>query len=70
MDAQIRLDGAYYVIMTDAGTLDELRARLQSAMVRGDVEQLWLAGGSRMTVNWRAVGTVHVVAETGSPPGG
>jgi hypothetical protein len=63
MEATIRIDGEVYVIDADVASLAELRARLQSAMVRGDVEQLWLTDGTQMSVNWRAVGRVQVIAQ-------
>lgn len=70
MEATIRIDGEVYVIDADVTSLAELRARLQSAMVRGDVEQLWMTDGTQMSVNWRAVGRVQVIGQGRLTPDG
>lgn len=70
MEATISIDGELFVVDADVATLDELRARLQSAMVRGDVDQVWLADGGRMSVNWRVVRRVQVLGEGRFTPDG
>jgi hypothetical protein len=68
MEAVIRIDHETYTIDADVASLEELQARLHSSMVRGDVDQLWLADGSRMSVNWRAVRRVTVLTQGGLTP--
>jgi hypothetical protein len=63
VDARIQVDDRRLTIRADVRSLDELCTRLQGSMLRGDVDQLWLAGGGQLTINWRAVRLVQVLDE-------
>ncbi|MBL7497706.1 hypothetical protein I6A84_15030 [Frankia sp. CNm7] len=59
MDVRIVIDGQAFALPagTDPG---ELRRRVAQAVFRCEVEQLHLADGSTMLVNWRSVRTIRI----------
>ncbi|WP_133150793.1 hypothetical protein [Frankia canadensis] len=59
MEVQILIDGQPYPL--PAGTdPEELRRRVAQAVFRCEVEQLHLADGRTMLVNWRSVRLVEI----------
>lgn len=60
---QITIDNQTYTLRDDVDP-EELRRRVAQAVFRCEVEQLHLAGGQRLLVNWRAVRFVQVSATT------
>lgn len=64
MEVQIVIDGQPYPL--PAGTdPEELRRRVAQAIFRCEVEQLHLADGRTMLVNWRSVRLVEIRQTTG-----
>ncbi|OAA26368.1 hypothetical protein UG55_101632 [Frankia sp. EI5c] len=65
MAVQITIDDQTYTLRDDVDP-EELRRRVAQAVFRCEVEQLHLADGRRVLVNWRSVRLVHVDV---APPG-
>jgi hypothetical protein len=59
MEVTITIDGRDYRLPDDTD-VEELRHRLTQAIFRCEVEQLHLADGRTMLVNWRSVRTVFI----------
>lgn len=59
MTVKIIIDGQAFNLPPDTNP-DELRGRIAQAVFRCEVEQLWLADGQTMLVNWRAVRTIQI----------
>jgi hypothetical protein len=55
----IRIDGQDYPLPDDTD-VGELRRRVAQAIFRCEVEQMHLADGRTMLVNWRSVHTVFI----------
>jgi hypothetical protein len=56
---QITIDGKTYPLPDDTDVV-ELRRRVAQAVFRCEVEQLHLADGHTMLVNWRSVRTIEI----------
>jgi hypothetical protein len=68
VEVQIVIDGQPYEL--PAGTdPEELRRRVAQAVFRCEVEQLHLADGRTMLVNWRSVRLVEIRAGVGADQG-
>jgi hypothetical protein len=61
---RIVIDGQAFELPADTDPA-ELRRRVAQAVFRCEVEQLHLANGRTMLVNWRSVRTIQI--ELGSP---
>ncbi|WP_307873995.1 MULTISPECIES: hypothetical protein [unclassified Frankia] len=61
---RIVIDGQAFELPADTDP-EELRRRVAQAVFRCEVEQLHLANGRTMLVNWRSVRTIQI--ELGSP---
>jgi hypothetical protein len=59
VSAKITIDGHDYPLPDDTD-VEELRRRVAQAIFRCEVEQVHLADGRTMLVNWRSVRTVFV----------
>jgi hypothetical protein len=56
---QITIDGRTYLLPDDTDVA-ELRKRVAQAVFRCEVEQLHLADGHTILVNWRSVRTIEI----------
>lgn len=61
------IDGRRYPLPDDTDP-DELRRRVAQAVFRCEVEQLHLADGRTMLVNWRSVRLVEIRHDVDSAP--
>jgi len=64
VDVRIVIDGETFELPADTDP-NELRRRVAQAVFRCEVEQLYLADGETMLVNWRSVRTIRI--HTGRP---
>ncbi|CAO5176765.1 hypothetical protein FAIPA1_30214 [Frankia sp. AiPs1] len=61
------IDGQAYPLPADTDPA-ELRRRVAQAVFRCEVEQLHLADGRTMLVNWRSIRLVEIQSVDPSPP--
>ncbi|MDT3438702.1 MULTISPECIES: hypothetical protein [unclassified Pseudofrankia] len=66
MEVRIVIDGQTFELPADTDP-DELRTRVAQAVFRCEVEQLYLADGYTMLVNWRSVRTIQIRTGPASP---
>lgn len=59
MEVRIVIDGQTFELPAETDP-DELRGRIAQAVFRCEVEQMYLADGHTMLVNWRAVRTIQI----------
>jgi hypothetical protein len=59
VEVRIVIDGETFELPADTDP-DGLRRRVAQAVFRGEVEQLYLADGHTMLVNWRTVRYVQI----------